>query len=394
MSKPKRPTPRGDVRATDTKPSIDDVLALINERTRIRDWIAGLDATREQTPPHVFTRVHADYETRLRAVEERLSAHTGSLNDELVALRGRLERVDDRIRHHQDERVEIDLRAHVGELTAVEVADARAAADEELARLAVERSGIEADVARVTDFFAAAGGTASTAAPPPPALPQRTAASAPVARPSPASFDELSFLQSVVGEDEPVAAAPATSPPPAIPTAPERQSVTSSPPPTAEKPVDKPVEKKPVEKPPVEKPIEKPAAVPVKRVDPVVPKPADLQGDLGIEKESEPLAVAPPKKPARQTIAMQQADMTIEPSDVASMSVVKNDPSKSSLLDGLLSESSTDRPFADNEPSTNPLSSSSSGKSDAKTLKCRECGAMNTATEWYCERCGAELSGL
>lgn len=30
----------------------------------------------------------------------------------------------------------------------------------------------------------------------------------------------------------------------------------------------------------------------------------------------------------------------------------------------------------------------------AKTLKCRECGTMNTATEWYCENCGAELAAL
>jgi len=30
----------------------------------------------------------------------------------------------------------------------------------------------------------------------------------------------------------------------------------------------------------------------------------------------------------------------------------------------------------------------------AKTLKCRECGTMNLATEWYCENCGAELAAL
>jgi hypothetical protein len=29
-----------------------------------------------------------------------------------------------------------------------------------------------------------------------------------------------------------------------------------------------------------------------------------------------------------------------------------------------------------------------------KTLKCRECGTMNLATEWYCESCGAELAAL
>jgi hypothetical protein len=30
----------------------------------------------------------------------------------------------------------------------------------------------------------------------------------------------------------------------------------------------------------------------------------------------------------------------------------------------------------------------------AKTLKCNECGSMNYPTEWYCERCGAELAAL
>jgi len=30
----------------------------------------------------------------------------------------------------------------------------------------------------------------------------------------------------------------------------------------------------------------------------------------------------------------------------------------------------------------------------AKTLKCPDCGTMNMPTEWYCERCGAELAAL
>lgn len=29
-----------------------------------------------------------------------------------------------------------------------------------------------------------------------------------------------------------------------------------------------------------------------------------------------------------------------------------------------------------------------------KTLKCQECGNMNYATEWYCERCGGELAAM
>jgi hypothetical protein len=34
------------------------------------------------------------------------------------------------------------------------------------------------------------------------------------------------------------------------------------------------------------------------------------------------------------------------------------------------------------------------GGKPAKSLKCRECGTMNLPTEWYCERCGAELAAL
>lgn len=30
----------------------------------------------------------------------------------------------------------------------------------------------------------------------------------------------------------------------------------------------------------------------------------------------------------------------------------------------------------------------------AKTLKCGECGSLNRPTEWYCERCGAELAAV
>jgi hypothetical protein len=29
-----------------------------------------------------------------------------------------------------------------------------------------------------------------------------------------------------------------------------------------------------------------------------------------------------------------------------------------------------------------------------KTLKCGECGSLNRPTEWYCERCGAELAAV
>jgi hypothetical protein len=47
---------------------------------------------------------------------------------------------------------------------------------------------------------------------------------------------------------------------------------------------------------------------------------------------------------------------------------------------------------------TAPPPSTPGGKAGApnvaKTLKCGECGTLNRPTEWYCERCGAELAGV
>jgi len=46
------------------------------------------------------------------------------------------------------------------------------------------------------------------------------------------------------------------------------------------------------------------------------------------------------------------------------------------------------------EVATSSADADSSGQPQTKTLKCGECGELNRPTEWYCERCGAELASL
>lgn len=46
------------------------------------------------------------------------------------------------------------------------------------------------------------------------------------------------------------------------------------------------------------------------------------------------------------------------------------------------------------EPSVPSPAPSKVASGVAKTLKCGECGTLNRPTEWYCERCGAELAGV
>ena len=45
-------------------------------------------------------------------------------------------------------------------------------------------------------------------------------------------------------------------------------------------------------------------------------------------------------------------------------------------------------------PAAEAAKDRASGGTAPKTLKCGECGTMNRPTEWYCERCGAELAAL
>lgn len=54
-----------------------------------------------------------------------------------------------------------------------------------------------------------------------------------------------------------------------------------------------------------------------------------------------------------------------------------------------------EEPLAMHVTGSNPIVLRSSGVVEQpKTLKCAECSAMNYPTEWYCERCGAELTSV
>src|SRR5262249_51330202 len=54
-----------------------------------------------------------------------------------------------------------------------------------------------------------------------------------------------------------------------------------------------------------------------------------------------------------------------------------------------------EHPLAANVPANTPIVlRPSTTIEQAKTLKCNECGGLNYPTEWYCERCGAELAAL
>jgi hypothetical protein len=405
MSKQRKPSGR-ELRASQA--AFDEVVVLLKERKKYVDWIAALDAKRSQTPDHVYTRVHGDYEARLSEVAEKLASYRGSLGEQKEILVKKLDDLEEQILARQDERSEIELRGQVGELTASALTEALRVADTELDRLTAKHEALEADLNRVAEFFAAAEGKG--------AIPQRKS------NPEAGAFDEMSFLKSVVGEKEkerPTAEAPARPvevpakpvevPPPAPAPAPPPPPPAPAPPPPP--PPPPPAPSTPTPPPPAPAPAPEPPSVPIAASaaaeQPPPEKPAQ---EKPAEKETRPdgsvvgevaLEAPPsPKTMPRQSIAIQMASMTIEPgteskSRGGDLGIIKTgDELPPSILADLQPGGGSGKPLAANIASNNPLSLKSAGTSDLKTLKCRECGTMNDPSEWYCEKCGAELSAI
>ncbi len=66
-------------------------------------------------------------------------------------------------------------------------------------------------------------------------------------------------------------------------------------------------------------------------------------------------------------------------------------PSRGSLGQPTFTRSST---LGNTGPTSIPDARERPSQAAPRTLKCGECGTMNRPTEWYCERCGAELADL
>ncbi|HEY6828100.1 MAG TPA: Ran-binding zinc finger domain-containing protein [Gemmatimonadaceae bacterium] len=301
----------------DTNRSLNEVPALIKERRRYEQWLAALDARRDTTPQHVLERVKADYQGRLQRVQEQLALHRQSILEERASVESRRSLIEAEEQLRRDERSELELRSHVGELAGAEADGAFRAVDDALEQLAHERKQLEARIEELEELLELRTTPAPAAAAPAPvnappstlhAAPDRVAqhAAPRMDERAPArgqeKFDELAFLSEVVGENS-------TSQPPRRPSQP-------------------------------------------------------VANGAG------------------------QAGQVITRDEAAAESLARS--IRSSVESG-----SAERPLAANVPANTPIVlRTAPGADQSKSLKCGECGAMNYPTEWYCERCGAELAAL
>jgi len=137
-----------------TTPPLDEIRALVAERSRFEGWLSTLESRRAATPPHVFERVWQDYDGRRQRVAEQLAQHVAGLQDALAALGERHAALGRSLGERRDALAEVELRALVGEFEEDEGTRQRADVENAIAELEREAEGIGRELEAVRELTA------------------------------------------------------------------------------------------------------------------------------------------------------------------------------------------------------------------------------------------------
>jgi hypothetical protein len=312
---------------TDTNRSLSELPGLVAERRKFDGWLRALDARRETTPIHVFERVQADYQARLARVHEQIEAHRHIVDEERANVKSRMSLLEAEERTRRDERAELDLRSHVGELVGDEATSAFKAVDDSIATLLGEKDELQA---RINELAALLEERET---------PVESRQAEPAAAPAPTPA--------------PIAGSPA-APAPSV---------------------------------------AKPATPPEPQTRPQAPladvAPAAKAQPATTDASFDELAFL------NNVVGSADASPSLISQSRRDSSLVRDDRGTTPILSGLGgAKTGGETPLAANVTGNNPITLKATVNEQTKTLKCNECGGMNYPTEWYCERCGAELAAL
>lgn len=308
----------------------DEIGALLADRQRIQDWLDRLERSSGSAPEGVRRRVRSDYESRLAEVVTRLSGFTAAISESLASVQAHQSELERQRAAVEEALAEAELRHAVGEFT-----------DEQwdaLARDHGERlDAFSGEIGRLAEEASRLADVLAQVAPPEPepveAEPEPEVSSAAVRAPG----DDLDIEVIEV----------------------EEVSLTSH---AKVGEDDIPVYDAP------ETPAESVRHVPVEAPR-FTPKP-------GMEPR-------PRERPAPRTLRFPAPPVPEPPA--------ANPVDEMTFLKSVTLDSGA----APRERGGEGRGIRTRGTGTAaKTLKCTECGAMNRPTEWYCERCGAELAAV
>ena len=319
----------------DAQPGLENVAALMLERQRIESWLATLEARKASTPDHVYQRVRGDYSTRLKTITDQLLARHTALKTHVDQLQGRLTQFETEAQRLKDERAESELRMQVGELSVADWNTKARECDEGVAKLTEAQAQARGALAQAREILAMVSGQTNGGAP------ASSSTSSPrISRP--VNVDEFRTRENGAAK------------PPSSPTPPAQQSGSGM--------------------------------NELEFLNSVVGGQAGNPGNG--------------QKPGSDSIELETegapdlAQTLLNRVNQRTGSNLREDGDADSLLKGVgqPKPGSKTNPLAANVTESNPIVLRSQGGPERhKTLKCQECGTMNYPTEWYCERCGAEL---
>lgn len=327
--------------ADDTSPGGAPIEALLQERARFQQWLAKLESSAGSASAAVRAKVRADYQGRLEAVIEQLKSHAETIRSALDRHQEEQKELAGRRSEAEETLAEAEVRHLVGEYADDAWDQMRTQTTRTIESLQAELERVGKEVERLMEVQ---GFIAEPALPEPEAVEPEAPESEPVP----------------IADLEPVPAGPRPAPPiEMLPDPTPDFAAAAGSPPTLE---------------PV--PDLAPAAPGAPRF---VPKPA-VEPARG-----RPPVAAPAAGPRAAAVPVDELAFL--------KSVAGDDRRAAPRRSG-----ETARPETPPEPAVTtavPQPSAKPGQaSQAKTLKCGECGTLNRPTEWYCERCGAELAAL
>jgi hypothetical protein len=307
-----------------------EIETLLATRQRISEWLHRLGQTASGVSASVRDRVRSDYQGRLAKVVEELRSHSTALSENLSGLRRELAERE-RVRLVEEEALaEAQLRHAVGEYAEEEWRAHEERSGTRLESLGAEIQHLTAEIGRMEEVLSQITGAPSVGAAPAAAEPEPAVA---VVDDEPAMPDAAGAMgaEYQLGEETFITLDDG-------PSDPRTQSVfdVTSALPSAPDPAMEPI--------------------PNEVTIPEAPK-------------FTPRGPAIPPRP-RQTSRAVEDELA--------------------FLKSVTAEPTPARPAVMEKKA----SAASAAAVASKTLKCQDCGTLNRPTEWYCERCGAELSAV
>ena len=324
-----------------------EIEALLADRQRLQEWLDRLDATAERTPVAVRQRVKADYEGRLAEVVARLRGYSTALTASLAGLRAQRGELQSQRTEVEEARAEAELRHAVGEYSDQDWNNLDADAGQRIEGFTTEINRLSAEITRLDEVLAQVSPASERArpqAPPPQPRP-------PARKPMPPQSDGDRLEIHVLERDEIQLTARGTQ------GTDDNQNVVT---------------------------LDQEHMDDIEAIRPETPRPTPIEAPRFTPKVGQEQRPSTRTPSAPRTLRFPAPPV---PETPAAPSVDEMTFLKSVTLD---SPASRERSAAENRP-TAPKGR---GANANKTLKCAECGSMNRPTEWYCERCGAELAAL